>query len=509
MPPTDPRSPSFIISGPLDWVSRHENVVQPLRRLYSVENMTNPGNDLVADLRPTVAMLQDILRQAIADGAHARALGGAWSLSRAAATDGYMIDTKQLNWYFRLGTRSIGPSYGGDQAGLVYLQCGMSVYEVNKYLDQTYGRALKTTGASNGQTIVGAISTGTHGSAFNVGAMPDYVVGIHLVTADRNIWLERASQPVVSDDFVARLGAELVRDDTYFNSVLVSFGSFGIVHAVLVETVPIYLLETHQKRMPLDAALQHAMSTLDFSGIPMPHPGETPHHFEVDVNPHDVPNGVWVSVMYKRPMGPYTPPDKTPGKFGPGDDLLSVVGLITPLISGAVAPIINAFGGQYLKDYSNVVGKQGEIFSNTIVHGKAMSMELGVPLEMVGDVVPIVLQHASQGSFPGFIGIRYIRKSRALLAFTKFDMTCSIELQGAYSSLSQNVYDLIWNGLESAGLPYTLHWGQMNNFTPERVRTMYGGAVDQWLQSRNDLLSPASRTLFSSDFLMQCGLSEG
>jgi hypothetical protein len=33
--------------------------------------------------------------------------------------------------------------------------------------------------------------------------------------------------------------------------------------------------------------------------------------------------------------------------------------------------------------------------------------------------------------------------------------------------------------------------------------------VDQWLQSRHDLLSPANRTLFSSDFLMQCGLSEG
>ncbi len=508
MPPSDPRQPSFRFTGPTDWTSRHENVVQPLLRIYEVENMTSPSQDLVADLRPTIAMLQGILAQAIHDGARVRALGGGWSLSRAAATEGYMIDTKQLNWYFRLGARSIHPSYVGDHSGLVFLQCGMSVYEVNKYLDQTYGRALKTTGASNGQTILGAISTGTHGSAFNTGAMPDYVVGMHIIVGpDRHVWLERASQPAVSDDFVARLGADLVRDDVLFDSALVSFGSFGIIHAVLVETVPTYLLETHQRRLPLDVELRRAMATLDFSRLPMPHVGEVPHHFEVDVNPHDVPNGVWVSVMYLRGLAPYTPPDKTPGEYGPGDDLLSVVGLLTPLISGSVAPIINAFAGQYLKEYSYVMGKQGEIFSKTIVHGKAMSMELGLPLPIVSDALPIILEEARRGSFPGFIGIRYIKRSRALLAFTKFDMTCTVELQGAFSSLSQTVYDRIWSALEAARIPYTLHWGQMNNFTPPRVRAMYGPAVDQWLASRRSLLTPQAQRLFSSTFLEDCGLA--
>lgn len=508
MPPTDPRKPSFRFTGPTSWTNRHENVVQPLRRLYEVENMTAPGQDLVADIRPTVTMLQGILADAIRDGAHVRALGGAWSLSMAAATDGYLIDTKQLNWYFRLGAASIAPAYQGDRAGLLFLQCGMSVYEANKYLDQTYGRALKTTGAANGQTILGAISTGTHGSAFNVGAMPDYVVGMHIIVGpDRHIWLERASGPAVSDAFVSRLGAELVRNDTQFNAALVSFGSFGIIHAVLVETEPTYLLETYQHRLPLES-VRHAMATLDFTGLPMPHVGETPHHFEIDVNPHDIPNGVWMSVMYKRQLGPYTPPDKTPGSFGPGDDLLSFIGTLTPLIKGGVAPIINAFAKEYLKDYSNVRGKQGEIFSKTIVHGKAMSMELGLPLTSVAAALPIILDAARSGSFPGLIGIRYVKRSRALLAFTKFDLTCTVELQGAYSTLSQGVYDRIWSMLEAERIPFTLHWGQINGYlTPARTQAMYGAAADLWRQSRKALLSPAAQIMFSSAFLEKCGLA--
>ena len=84
----------------------------------------------------------------------------------------------------------------------------------------------------------GAVAPGTHGAAIDIGGVQEYVVGIHLIGAGgRHIWLERASRPIVTDAFVAMLGAELVRDDAMFNAALVSFGSFGIVHAVLFEAV--------------------------------------------------------------------------------------------------------------------------------------------------------------------------------------------------------------------------------------------------------------------------------
>jgi hypothetical protein len=94
-----------------------------------------------------------------------------------------------------------------------------------------------------------------------------------------------------------------------------------------------------------------------------------------------------------------------------------------------------------------------------------------------------------------------------VLAFTKFPTTCTIELPAAFAGGTTNYYQSVWNGLEAAGIPYTLHWGQLNNFTPDRIRTMYGAARDQWVASRQRLLQPpALQSVFSSAFLQGCGL---
>ena len=43
--------------------------------------------------------------------------------------------------------------------------------------------------------------------------------------------------------FVAKIGAQLIRDDDIFTAAVVSFGAFGIIAAVAVETAPIFQLE--------------------------------------------------------------------------------------------------------------------------------------------------------------------------------------------------------------------------------------------------------------------------
>ncbi|HEV2771640.1 MAG TPA: hypothetical protein VGV57_02230 [Thermoleophilaceae bacterium] len=65
-----------------------------------------------------------------------------------------------------------------------------------------------------GQTIAGAVSGNTHGSQINFGAMPDFVVGLHIATGSgRTLWIEKASKPVLNQEFVTRIGADLIRDD--------------------------------------------------------------------------------------------------------------------------------------------------------------------------------------------------------------------------------------------------------------------------------------------------------
>ena len=80
------------------------------------------------------------------------------------------------------------------------------------------------------------------------GATQDFVVGLHIIISPaRHIWLERASYPVVSDSLITNLKTEIIRDDDLFNAALVSIGSFGFIHGVLIETEEKYLLEGYRQ----------------------------------------------------------------------------------------------------------------------------------------------------------------------------------------------------------------------------------------------------------------------
>ena len=76
------------------------------------------------------------------------------------------------------------------------VQCGTKVSKVNERLETVQRkRALRTSGASNGQTIGGMIGTGVHGSAIGVGGLESQVAGLQLLTASQNLWIEPARAP--------------------------------------------------------------------------------------------------------------------------------------------------------------------------------------------------------------------------------------------------------------------------------------------------------------------------
>jgi FAD/FMN-containing dehydrogenase len=509
MSANNPRRARVFEGPPSPWVNKHKNVSQEFERLYSVANPPRPVTDFFGDLQLTVAALQNLIKDAIRDKVTLRAIGGGWSLSRAAVTNGRLIDTLALNWAFPVDATSIATAYTGDPALLMYLQCGVSIREANDILfDMPTKLALKTSGASNGQTIAGAVATGTHGSRFRFGSMADYVVGIHLITGpDGAVWLERASHPVLSDGLIEKLGAQLIRDDTLFNAALISFGSFGIIHGLMIEADPIYLLEVSRSRMKIDEKLKRVMRTLDFAEIDLPDKSKEPFHFEVVINPHDTGKGAYVTSMYDRQYrSGYQPPPVSPGGLGPGDDVLGVMGNISERLPGLVGRLVNLVVPAEYPLFKKVLGTPGEIFFSNTDFQKAMSVEIGIALEDTAKVLDLMLAAQEVKSYPGLLAFRWVKGSKALMAFTKFDTTCAIELPAAYSDRTMNYYNAIWQTLEREKIPYTLHWGQINNFTADRVRDMYGAAADDWLKSRNRLLDSQTRAVFTSPFLQQCGL---
>jgi hypothetical protein len=111
----------------------------------------------------------------------------------------------------------------------------------------------ETLGGAGGQTVVGAVNTGTHGGDFDRPPLADAVHAIHLVAdGGRQFWIERVHSdlPQLFDDerlhdvYGPSPDFEIVRepDNALFNAVLVSAGRFGVIYSVVLRAVRQYSL---------------------------------------------------------------------------------------------------------------------------------------------------------------------------------------------------------------------------------------------------------------------------
>lgn len=117
-----------------------------------------------------------------------------------------------------------------------------------------------TLGGAGGQTVFGALTTGTHGGDFRQRPISDAVVALHLVTdGGDHFWIEPHSSPIdfpIADD--TKLQAVygglnpdvhfgIIRDDDVFHSVVVGVGRFGVVVSIVLRVVPQYCLLEHRR----------------------------------------------------------------------------------------------------------------------------------------------------------------------------------------------------------------------------------------------------------------------
>jgi hypothetical protein len=483
-------------------------VHQAIDDLFDLAN--GKSNNIVDDYNATTAAIQHLIKTAIQQQKKLKAFGGGWSFSEVTATDGWLLNTKQLNMLIEIrSASSVSNDYTGEIGNLIFAQCGNSMQELNTFLKGS-NRSLKTSGASNGQTIAGAFSTCTHGSAIDFGSTPDFVVGLHIIVSpDEHIWLEKASYPVVSDSFIQRLGTKLIRDDDLFNAALVSFGSFGFIHGVMVESEPIYLLECYRQRYPLDDGLKHVMETLDFSNAHfLPHGSERPFHFQVVVNQYDINDGAYVTIMYKRPYtNQYQPPVVDHGKAGPGDDVPAFLGKLTQFLPVVTPFIVNNLIKTSFATFKNVWGTSGEIFTNMDTRGKLLSTAMGIPVRFVNQINELLIElNQLHGPFSGIFSYRYVKGTSATLGFTRFEHTCIVELDGVESTITRNFYEAVWKELIARNIPHTFHWGKISKLDPVKLEKMYQQNISKWIKARNTLMPVESLQIFNNQTLSSWGL---
>ncbi|HEY3233374.1 MAG TPA: FAD-binding protein [Polyangiaceae bacterium] len=514
MPKLDPE-PLMSFEPGYPWKNKHRNLSFTALRLYNAWNRTANGQEPTRQRwRAGLNALRRIVTDAETAGRRVRAYGGAWSISQAAECHDFLINTKPLNYV------SIGLTKGQVLAAwveraprLVFAQCGVHVMELHSALEGA-SLALPTSGASNGQTFAGAVSTGTHGAAWTVGSMQDYVRGIHLVVeGGRHLYIEPASMPVVSKAYIDTLGAELRRGDALFRAALVSFGSFGIIHGLLFEAAPLYELSKY--RFLADHAEALAFTDLDFTKFARARPGlppAVPYHFEITLNPYRSGAGqvgAFVTAMYHLTGATPTGEVPTSGGYEPGDDVISLLGELTDVVPASIPELTTKLVEAQLKPASGERATPGKTFGSSSIRGNVLSSELAVSLADSRRALEGIVDVAKEFPFPGLIAARFVRSSAATLAFTRFaPISCTVELPGAGSARTTEFHQRVFQRLDQDGIRFTLHWGQWGDYSAARVRSMYGASVEMWLSERRKLLSAAGRRMFSNPFLEGCGLSE-
>ncbi len=206
----------------------------------------------------TLEELMTAVREITDAGMHIRAVGSSRSLSDAPEPGD---NTKMINTGGFADSVPVDATLlkEGSQASLLYnCGAGRTVKEIFEELDPDptpstpMARTLENLGAGHFQTIVGALSTSTHGSGITKPSFPQMVAGLQLVTLDGegNV-VARRIEPTngITDPqkwALANPTIELIQNDDTFNAVLVSIGTMGVIYQVTLKLVPGFYLKEYR-----------------------------------------------------------------------------------------------------------------------------------------------------------------------------------------------------------------------------------------------------------------------
>jgi hypothetical protein len=293
---------TFLATKP--WVRFHDSPATPIRPVAAEIHCVGS----LADIKAVCASATKNTRFSVA-GSH-------WGLSEAAVSDVSFIE---MNWPGPEAVarhegldidfgKLIDPTFqnflaqnpptspdqqtsdpclaSANQCFFVHVKSGTRIFQAYQLLDQaSFGPgtlandlgpkyripwAFETLGGAGGQTVFGALTTGTHGGDYYQNPISDSVVALHLVAAGgQSYWVEPSSGPVpaatgqpitgaalpaamypitVDAKLKTEFGAniQIIRDTALFNAIIVSAGRFGVVASVVLRVVPQYCLQQHR-----------------------------------------------------------------------------------------------------------------------------------------------------------------------------------------------------------------------------------------------------------------------
>ena len=495
----------------------HGNYFKPFA--YDVRLYNDSSDNTIANYNKTSSDIQALLSEAKTKNKRLRACGRLWSLSEVPYVqdicvfnykkdndgNGKAVPSMKIKWFLQnaeLEDNSNKDTY-------LFTQAGNYIKDLNEFL-KSKNKSLMTSGASNGQTIAGAIGTGVHGSSINVGSIQDTVYGLHLIVgpnANDSIYLEAEDAPIANTAFAQSINATHVRSNKLFYAALVGMGAFGYVHGVLVKTEGSYNLQNYIKKVTIDDVYSF-MQTMSVNGNGLNVSGMDPaklFHMKFYINQYDYKDNVRAEIIYKFPdTARIGPPSYL--KYNKDFTLKTAKTLATAfpfLIKG----IINK---QLPKDGDSEEGSLGEIFKETTnlrdgQFSTAVAVDVNDGKKMVETLLELAKNHKK---IPSTFSLRYVKKSKASLAFSKYNMNCLFGIDGISTKKTIEFVEKITPALNAKGIKHTFHWGKVNVMDSDFVKTAYGQSRIDWINARTQIFNdPVMAQIFTNDYIHVRGLS--
>ena len=506
--------------GAQEWAGVHVTHRTTVAEIFDIDNV-GPDGTLLSGFdmfRYAGECLDELIRKARDASRRVLPIGAGWALSKINVTDGWLVNTKLLNGCYDAGDRWFEDAYpAADRPYVTVAQAGMQIAELNAWLeliphDVAKKRAIKAAGIGNGQTVAGSVSGNTHGSQLTFGAMPDFVVGLHLATGSgRTLWIERASKPVFTREFAERIGAELVRDDDIFDAAVVSFGTFGIIAAMAIETAPVYQLQFP----PIaDIHYDDLKPKLTRFGE-----GDTAdlYHYEFIFDPF---TRTQMAMEASAPKVPYEPGVPTPKPrwiirdkhgYAPGVNILGLVGMLRALIPTHI--ITNLEFKQYRKLalLDGVRGTPGQIYTSSIYYLEGyIESAYAVSVKDAPATIDISSDVAREMRLPSINQVRLCRASQATLGFTQHEPIAAVfEFGMVHDDRFAEFESRLDAAFRNAGIRYTMHWSKNSGIDPDKLKYMYGAEkVASWKAARQTVFGGDATLmeLFETDAMLEAGL---
>ena len=222
--------------------------------------------------------------------------------------------------------------------------------------------------------------------------------------------------------------------------------------------------------------------------------------------------------MYKKPYQTNYPDPIPLIKTAIYRDLIILFTKIAERFKNSIPKIIKILHKSILPPVDlELTGTLAEIFWDAPYQGPAYACSVGISHSDSPRALELLINLArEEGPIPGIYAMRFVKQSRATLAFSKFPITCMLEIDGLiWKPRNNNIISLenfctrIVQVLQANNIPFTHHWGKNADWSfPGLIQYMYGAAAQDWKEHRSALLSQEAATLFSNGFLNDTGLSE-